>query len=53
MDAKIDKLHQAGLLGAATKPVEESESHSESEIEDIVADVRCLIENLWWTKELI
>jgi hypothetical protein len=53
MDAKIDMLHQAGLLGAATKPVEESESHSESEIEDIVADVRCHVEILLWTQELI
>lgn len=39
MDAKIDMLHQAGLLGTAKKTVEVS--HSESEIEDIVEDVSC------------
>lgn len=39
MDAKIDMLHQAGLLGTAKKPV--VVSNSESEIEDIVGDVRC------------
>ena len=39
MDAKIDMLHQAGLLGTAKKPV--VLSNSESEIEDIVRDVRC------------
>ena len=39
MDAKIDMLHQAGLLGTAKKPM--VVSHSESEIEDIVGDVRC------------
>lgn len=39
MDAKIDMLHQAGWLGTAKKPV--VASNSESEIEDIVGDVRC------------
>jgi kinesin family protein 20 len=39
MDAKIDMLHQAGLLGTAKKPG--IISNSESEIEDIVGDVRC------------
>ena len=38
MDAKIDMLHQAGLLGTAKKAV--IASNSESEIEDIVGDVR-------------
>lgn len=38
MDAKIDMLHQAGLLGTAKQSVV---SNSESEIEDIVGHVRC------------
>ncbi|KAF8139970.1 kinesin-domain-containing protein [Boletus edulis] len=36
MDAKIDMLHQAGLLGTAKKPA--VLSNSESEIEDIIKD---------------
>lgn len=40
MDAKIDMLHQAGLLGTAKKSVIMTVSNSESEIEDIVGDVR-------------
>lgn len=39
MDAKIDMLHQAGLLGTAKEAARGS--NSESEIEDIVGDVRC------------
>ena len=39
MDAKIDMLHQAGLLGTAEKTA--VTSNSESEIEDILGDVCC------------